>query len=207
MLNSVIGKKVGMTQLFDGNGNVIPVTVVDVNNLFITQIKSAAKEGYNALQVGLVRDAFKAQAFSPMWLKAKNDFFLRLKEVQLDNVSEFTLGQPLTLENIAFASNDTVAVTGISKGLGFQGVVKRWGFAGGPKSHGSTFHRKPGSSGHLRRQGEIIKGKRFPGHAGADQLTVRGLTVVRIDKETGYLFIKGAIPGKSGSLVFVRKFK
>lgn len=205
MLNSVIGTKVGMTQLFDEKGNVVPVTVVDVNHLFVTQIKSVEKEGYNSLQLGLTRDRYKAAEFSPLWLKAKNDHFLKLKEVPLDAATSFTVGQALTLENVALATGDYIAVTGVSKGLGFQGVVKRWGFAGGPKTHGSTFHRKPGSSGHLRRQGEIIKGKRFPGHTGADQLTVRGLKIVRIDKETGHLFIKGAIPGKKNSFVAIKK--
>ena len=205
MLNSVIGTKVGMTQLFDEKGNVVPVTVVDVNHLFVTQIKSVEKEGYNSLQLGLTRDRYKAAEFSPLWLKAKNDHFLKLKQVPLDAATSFTVGQALTLENIALATGDYIAVTGVSKGLGFQGVVKRWGFAGGPKTHGSTFHRKPGSSGHLRRQGEIIKGKRFPGHTGADQLTVRGLKIVRIDKETGHLFIKGAIPGKKNSFVAIKK--
>jgi large subunit ribosomal protein L3 len=205
MLNSVIGTKVGMTQLFDENGNVVPVTVVDINNIFITQIKSEQKEGYNALQLGLLRDRFKSQAFSSLWLKAKNEYFLRLKEVESTPAGDFAVGQALTADLLAINIGDYIAVTGVSKGLGFQGVVKRWGFAGGPKTHGSTFHRIPGSSGHLRRQGEIIKGKRFPGHAGADQVTVRGLKVVRIDKESGHLFIKGAIPGKKNSFVALKK--
>ncbi|NDD54990.1 50S ribosomal protein L3 [bacterium] len=205
MLNSVIGTKVGMTQLFDENGNVVPVTVVDINNLFVTQIKSTEKEGYNALQLGLVRNRFKAEAFSPLWLKAKSDYFLRLKEVAASTSGEFAVGQAVTAEHIALNAGDFIAVTGTSKGLGFQGVVKRWGFGGGPKTHGSKFHRRPGSSGHLRRQGEIIKGKRFPGHAGDQQLTVRGLKVIRIDKETGHLFIKGAIPGKKDSFVTIKK--
>lgn len=205
MLNSVIGTKVGMTQLFDENGNVVPVTVVDINNIFITQIKSEQKEGYNALQLGLLRDRFKTQAFSSLWLKAKNDYFLELKEVMPSAATDLTVGQALTVDHLAINIGDIIAVTGTSKGLGFQGVVKRWGFHGGPKSHGSTFHRKPGSSGHLRRQGEIIKGKRFPGHAGADQVTVRGLKVVRIDKESGHMFIKGAIPGKKNSFVTIKK--
>ena len=205
MLNSVIGTKVGMTQLFDEKGNVVPVTVVDVNNLYITQIKSAEKEGYNALQVGLTRNRYKSAEFSPVWLKAKNEYFLKLKEMPADAAHTFTIGQPLTLESVALNLGDHVAVTGVSKGLGFQGVVKRWGFSGGPKTHGSKFHRKPGSSGHLRRQGEIIKGKRFPGHTGADQLTVGGLKIMRIDKETGHLFIKGAIPGKKDSFVAIKK--
>ena len=181
MLNSVFGTKVGMTQLFDENGNVVPVTIVDVNNLVVTQLKSSAKEGYDALQVGLLRERFRAQEFSPLWLKAKKDHFLSTKEIKVAQVADFSLGQVVNLDHIAINEGDNVAVVGISKGLGFQGVVKRHGFAGGPKAHGSKFHRKPGSSGHLRRQGEIIKGKRFPGHAGVEQITVRGLKIVKID--------------------------
>jgi large subunit ribosomal protein L3 len=205
MLNSVIGTKVGMTQLFDENGNVVPVTVVNINNLFVTQVKSTAKEGYDALQLGLLRDRYKAQEFSPVWLKAKNEYFLQLKEVPASASDAFGIGQSVTTEHLSLGEGDTVAITGTSKGLGFQGVVKRWNFAGGPKTHGSTFHRKPGSSGHLRRQGEIIKGKRMPGHAGDKQLTVRGLKIIRIDKESGYLFVKGAIPGKKDSFVSIKK--
>ena len=205
MLNSVIGTKVGMTQLFDENGNVVPVTVVNINNLFVTQIKSTAKEGYDALQLGLLRDRYKAQEFSPVWLKAKNEYFLQLKEIPAQTSGEFAVGQSVTTEHLSFNEGDFIAITGTSKGLGFQGVVKRWGFAGGPKTHGSTFHRAPGSSGHLRRQGEIIKGKRFPGHAGDAQLTVRGLKIIRIDKESGHLFVKGAVPGKKNSFVSIKK--
>jgi large subunit ribosomal protein L3 len=205
MLNSVFGTKVGMTQLFDQNGNVVPVTVVNMNNWIVTQIKSKEKEGYNALQLGLLRDRFKGQAFSALWLKAKGDIFLRTQEVQTEDAQKYALGQVVSLEDIAFGEGDLVAVTGVSKGLGFQGVVKRWGFSGGPKTHGSKFHRIPGSSGHLRRQGEIIKGKRFPGHAGVDTLTVKGLKVIRIDRETGHMFIKGALPGKKDSVVTIKK--
>lgn len=205
MLNSVFGTKIGMTQVFDAQGNVTPVTVVDVNNLVVTQIKSSDKEGYNALQVGLLRERFRAQSFSPLWLKAKKDHFLNTREIKVDAVADFALGQAISMDNTQINEGDTVAVTGISKGLGFQGVVKRHGFGGGPKAHGSKFHRRPGSSGHLRRQGEIIKGKRFPGHAGVEQVTVRGLTVIKIDKETGHLYIKGAIPGKRHSFVTIKK--
>jgi large subunit ribosomal protein L3 len=205
MLNSVVGTKVGMTQFFDKNGDVVPVTVVDINNWFVTQIKSAENEGYSALQLGLLRKRFRGSEFSPLWLKAKDDHFMRIKEVMLDQAQDFSVGQTVSLSNVGLNEGDVVSVTGTSKGLGFQGVVKRWGFAGGPKAHGSKFHRRPGSSGHLRRQGEIIKGKRFPGHLGDDKVTVRGLKVVRIDRDAGCVFIKGAIPGKKDSLVMINK--
>src|SRR3990170_689714 len=150
MLNSVLGTKIGMTQLFDKNGNVVPVTVVDVNNWFVTQLKSAEKDGYTSLQIGLLRKRFRGQAFSPIWLRAKNDHFLRIKEITLEKTDGFELGQFIKLDTSAIKEGDVVSVTGVSKGLGFQGVVKRWGFHGGPAAHGSKFHRRPGTSGCLR---------------------------------------------------------
>lgn len=206
MLNRVVGTKVGMTQLFDEHGNAVPVTVVDANNWFVTQIKIQEKDGYAALQLGLLRKRFRGQDFTPVWLKAKNDYFLHIKEIDCkEDIQKYALGQKMSLEEAVFKAGDSVSVTGTSKGLGFQGVVKRWGFAGGPAAHGSKFHRRPGSSGCLRTQGEIIKGKKFPGHTGAEQVTVRGLTIVRIDQSTGHVFIKGAIPGKKDSLVAINK--
>ena len=123
----------------------------------------------------------------------------------LDKVDGYELGQFVRLDTSAIKEGDVVSVTGVSKGLGFQGVVKRWGFAGGPAAHGSKFHRRPGSSGCLRTQGEIIKGKKFPGHMGVDQVTVKGLEIIRIDPEAGCVFIKGAIPGKKDSVVTIKK--
>lgn len=205
MLDSMLGIKVGMTQLFDKNGDVVPVTVVDMNNWFVTQIKSLEKDGYASVQLGLLKKKFRGQPFSPLWLKAKNDHFLHVKEVATEKVQEVTPGQTLGLAQTTLKEGDVVTVTGTSKGVGFQGVVKRWNFSGGPAAHGSKFHRRPGTSGCLRTQGEIIKGKKFPGHMGDERVSVDGLKVVRIDPETGYVFIKGAIPGKKDSLVALKK--
>lgn len=206
MLNKVLGTKIGMTQLFDKNGDVVPVTVVDVNHWFVTQIKTSEKDGYNSLQLGLLRERYRGQEFSPLWLKAKKDFFLHLKEVNVAEKPSVELGQHVNISEMSSVKEgDIVAVVGTSKGRGFQGVVKRWGFAGGPAAHGSKFHRRPGTGGCLRTQGEVIKGKRFPGHLGAEQVTVEGLRVVRIDPEKGCIFIKGAIPGKKDALVAIKK--
>lgn len=206
MLSGVLGKKLGMAQLFNAEGNVIPVTVVDVGTWYVTQVKTQEKDGYSALQVGLPRKRYQGKSFSPEWLKKKSDHFLHLREVKsVDQNHAFVLGQKITLDDIALQEGETVIVTGTSRGLGFQGVVRRWGFSGGPKTHGSKLHRKPGSSGFLRRQGEVMKGKKFPGHQGAAQVTVEGLNVVKIDKETGCVFIKGALPGKKDSLIIIRK--
>lgn len=206
MLTSIVGKKIGMTQLFDDAGNVVPVTVVDVGNLFITQIKTKEKDGYLALQLGLLRDRFKGKAFVQDWLKAKRDHFVHIKEISLEKpIADIALGQAVSLDLFELQAGALVSVTGRSKGLGFQGVVRRWGFSGGPASHGSKFHRRPGAIGHMRTQGEVIKGKRFPGHMGCEQTTTKGLRIIRIDKENGCVFVKGAIPGKANSFVMIRK--
>ena len=206
MLNSVSGKKVGMTQVFDSAGNVVPVTVIDTGNLYVTQLKSADKDGYVALQLGMLREKYWGKEFCKDWLKTKNKFFSNIKEVRLDDGAErFDIGQRVAFDHVAFQEGQKVAVTGTSRGLGFQGVVKRWNFAGGPKSHGSKFHRRPGAISHMRTQGEVIKGKRFPGHMGCRQFTIRGLEVVKIDKEKNFLLVKGSVPGTKDSLVLIRK--
>lgn len=205
MLNRVLGKKVGMTQVFDKTGNVIPVTVVNVAHWFVTQVKTSAKDGYTSLQLGLLKKKFREQDFSLEWLKHKADYFVHLKEILVDENIELTLGQAVTMDTLALPEGTFVDVTGTSKGHGFQGVVKRWNFGGGPDAHGSKFHRRPGASGSMRTQGEVIKGKRFPGHLGDEQVTVTGLQIVAVDKEQGCLFIKGSVPGKKDSLVSIRE--
>lgn len=205
MLNGVLGVKVGMTQLFDERGDIVPVTVVDTNNWFVTQIKTAEKDGYTSLQLGLLRERFRGQEFSPLWLKAKKDHFLRIQEIKPKELGNFAIGHAVKLEDSALANGDVVAVTGTSKGQGFQGVMKRWNFSGGPGAHGSKFHRRPGTGGCLRTQGEVIKGKRFPGHLGDEQVTVKGLKIVHVDRESGCIFLKGAVPGKKDSLVAINK--
>jgi len=206
MVKSVLGTKIGMTQVFDNKGVVVPVTVIDINNWFVTQVKTVQKDGYHAVQMGLLRKRFRNQSFSENWLKAKNDYFLNMQEIKFEDAEAiFVPGGRIGLQSVAIQEGDKVAVIGISRGLGFQGVVKRWGFSGGPKAHGSRFHRIPGSGGCMRSQGEVIKGKKFPGHMGCDQVTVKGLRIIRIDHERGYVFVKGAVPGKAGSVVTIKK--
>lgn len=208
MLRKLLGIKVGMTQIFDEQQNVVPVTVIRVTDWYVTQIKTVENDGYAALQVGLVKKRYSALPFAPEWLQAKKKYFSHVREVRFEDEAathDFAVGQAVTLDHSTLELKRCVDVTGISIGRGFQGVVKRHGFAGGPKSHGSTFHRIPGSSGNMRRQGEVLKGKRFPGHMGNKQITMRGLQVARIDKETGHLFVKGAVPGKTGTLLVISK--
>ena len=206
-MEKILGKKIGMSQIFDEQGNVVPVTVVDVKNWIVTQVKMPQTDGYAAIQAGLVRNRYTGQPYNAEWLKEKPTYFLHLKEIKVNDgdLGKYTVGQTLTMDMIPFNDGDMIAVIGTSRGLGFQGVVKRYGFAGGPKTHGSKFHRKPGSASHMRSQGEVIKGKRFPGHMGVEQVTVKGLKLVRFDRDAGCLFIKGAVPGKKDSLVAIKK--
>lgn len=206
MLQNIVGTKIGMTQLFDTKGNVIPVTVVNVANWYVLQVKTVAQDGYSALQLGLLKARYRTKPFSLEWIKSKAKYFLHIKEVAVSEseVQNFTLGQLIDFTNVGIQEGAKVSVTAKSRGLGFQGVVKRWGFAGGPGAHGSTFHRRPGSNGNMRRQGEVLKGKRMGGHAGYRNFTVRGLTMVKMDEQAGCIFIKGSLPGKAETLVHVK---
>jgi len=207
MLKAVLGTKIGMTQLFDKNKAVVPVTAISTGQWFVLQVKTAMADGYSAVQVGLPRERFRKQEFSLEWLKNKKQNFLFIKEVRIsaEQESTFAAGRVITLSDFSFTEGDLVDVTGVSKGHGFQGGVRRHGFRGGPATHGSGFHRKPGAVGHRRTHGEVDKGKRLPGHMGAEQVTVRNLRIVKMDAAQGVIFVCGAVPGKSGFLVTVSK--
>lgn len=204
MLNALPGKKIGMTQFFDKNGNVVPVTVIDIKNWVVTQVKTVEKDGYSSVQMGLLRKRYQGTAFTAEWIKAKSKYFLDVREMSFVD-EDFVIGQELTLDQMMFSDKQMVSVSGRSIGKGFQGVIKRWGFKGGPASHGSTFHRKPGSISHMRRQGEVIKGTKLPGHMGNRIATIRGLAIVHIDRENQCLLVKGAVPGKQESIVLIKK--
>ncbi len=204
MLRSILGHKVGMTQLFNEERQVIPVTVIDCRNWYVTQLKTNENDGYVALQLGRLKKRFQGSTFNPGWLKKKAYFFEHLREVRLSDeaaASALTVGKEISFDQFALEQGAKVAVSGQSRGLGFQGVVKRHNFAGGPKSHGSNFHRAPGSIGNMCSQGKVLKGKKLPGHTGARRVTSQGLTIARIDAESGCLFVKGAVPGKKNSLL------
>ncbi|MCK4517272.1 50S ribosomal protein L3 [Candidatus Babeliales bacterium] len=207
MVKELLGTKIGMTQLFDKQRNVVPVTVIDMNGWFVTQVKTEETDKYSALQLGLVKKRYRELPFSGKWLQDKKQFFAHVHEVCVDekDAKAFSVGQKVALENLDVSDKDDVAVAGTSRGLGFQGVVKRWGFKGGPSGHGSTFHRKPGSIGNMCSEGNVIKGKKLPGHAGCQRVTVKGLRVVKVDPASNYLFVKGAVPGKKNSLLFICK--
>lgn len=205
MIQGIWGRKVGMTQVFADDSSVIPVTVVNTAGWFLTQIKTVEVDGYSAIQVACPRKRYQGQPFAPEWLKQLKQYCLFIKEIAIIEVPEgLVVGSSIDLANI-LAKDDSVDATGITKGCGFAGVVRRHGFSGGPKSHGSTFHKRPGSMGNMRATGKVIKGKRLPGHMGDKQRTVQKLQVIQVRPEENIVLIKGSMAGKPGSLVFLRK--
>ncbi|MCX5922260.1 MAG: 50S ribosomal protein L3 [Candidatus Dependentiae bacterium] len=198
------GKKIGMTQLFVGD-KVVPVTAIDVSFWVVTQLKTQERDGYNAIQIGLPRDRYAGQPFSDDWLKKSKKHFLFVKEVKVAEIpADLTVGKPADFY-AQLTEGDSVNVTGITKGCGFAGAVRRHGFAGGAASHGSTMGKNPGSIGFMRSRGRVIKGKKLPGHMGVLQKMMRKLDVVKVERDRHIVLVKGSIPGKSGSLVFVKK--
>lgn len=205
MSKSVVGKKIGMSQIFSQSDKVIPVTVIDVNNWLVTNIKSKERDGYDAVQVGLVRNKHVGKPFSPSWVKKPMHYFYVLNEIEShDLLKEAVVGQPVDFCSLVQVGQN-FDVFGTTKGHGFQGVVKRHGFTGGRASHGPRFGRIPGSLGFMRSQGRVIKGKKLPGHMGAEQCVMQNLEVVKIEAEAQVIVVKGSVPGGSGSLVFMRK--
>ncbi|KKP35766.1 MAG: 50S ribosomal protein L3 [candidate division TM6 bacterium GW2011_GWF2_32_72] len=204
MVKGLWGKKVGMTQLFV-NDKVVPATAIDVSDWLVTAIKSEKMDGYNAVQFGCLRKRFSGQSFTPNWLKDKKTFFGHVREVRLDNlVEDIKVGKSIDFTKI-LDLGIKVDVSGETIGRGFAGVMKRHNFTGGPSAHGSMFKRRPGSIGFLCACGKVIKGKRMAGHMGCQRQTMRNLEVVRVEPEKNVVFVKGSVPGKTGSVVFVRK--
>ncbi|MGB0290280.1 MAG: 50S ribosomal protein L3 [Opitutales bacterium] len=201
---ALLGKKIGMTQVFDDANRSIPVTVIEAGPCPVTQVKSDETDGYNAVQIGF--RAQKAQRLSKAarghFEKAGVEAQAELSEFRTNGDHELNVGDVLTVEH--FEAGQKIDVIGTSKGRGFQGVVKRYGFAGGPASHGSMFHRRGGSYGMCQWPGHVIKGKKMPGHMGDVQRTVQNLTVVKVVPEKNLILIKGSVPGARGSLLTVR---
>ncbi|OQA36226.1 MAG: 50S ribosomal protein L3 [Candidatus Dependentiae bacterium ADurb.Bin331] len=204
MLNGVWGTKIGMTQVFSEKNTVVPVTVIDLNDWIVTQVKTKERDGYEALQISCLRKRFAGKPFEAQWLKKKNNYFRFSKEVALQEAGQYEIGQRFNAAAVLEVGK-TVDVFGITKGRGFQGVVKRHGFRGGSASHGPRFGRWPGSMGFMRSQGRVIKNKKLPGQMGCDQRAMKRLEVIRIESEAQIALIKGSVPGGAGSLVFMQK--
>lgn len=203
-MKGILGKKLGMTQIFTEAGNVVPVTVVEAGPVVVTQIKTTEKEGYNAVQVGFV-DAKEKSLNKPQkgHLAAANVLKKHLKEFRMDSVEKFSVGQEIKAD--IFAAGEVIDVTGTSKGKGFQGPIKRHGQSRGPESHGSRYHRRPGSMGACSFPGRVFKNKKLAGHMGSVTVTVQNLEVVRVDAEKNLILVKGAIPGAKGSIVTIKE--
>ena len=207
MHRGLLGRKLGMSSLFSPEGQQVPVTVLEVGPCVVTQVKTLATDGYDALQVGFVEKAAKRinKPVQGHLKKSGGQAYAFLKEISVDDPSEYTLGQALTID--MFQVGERVDISGVSKGRGFTGVVKRWGFSGGKATHGSMFHRAPGSVGTSATPSKIIKGRKMPGHYGNSRVTVRNLEIVDIRPDQHLLIVKGAVPGCRSGLVEVRKPK
>jgi large subunit ribosomal protein L3 len=202
MIEGLLGRKLGMTQIFDDAGRAVPVTVLEVGPCVVTQVKTKAKDGYEAVQLGF---GHKKRLNKPMQghLRASGAQPQYLREVKVDDPESFSVGQ--VLDCSLFAPGQLVDVTGWRKGRGFQGVVKRHGFRGGPKTHGQSDRlRAPGSIGSTTTPGRVHKGKRMAGRMGVQRVTVQNLQVMRVDLSRNLVLVKGAVPGANGSLVIVR---
>lgn len=204
-MKQVLGTKIGMTQLFTSGHTVVPVTAIDVSNWVIIGSTTTDKQGYDALRVACLKDKYADVEFSKDWIASPKKYFKQVKEIKLDQPYEdFEIGKRLDFTS-AVEAGSSVHVSGLTKGKGFAGVVRRWNFAGGPASHGSNLGRNPGAMGGARMQGTIPKGKKLPGHMGVQKRMMRNLEIVHIDSDNQVLMIKGSIPGSAGSFVVVEK--
>ena len=203
-MKGILGKKIGMTQIFTEHGEVIPVTVVEAGPVVVTQITTTENDGYTAIQVGF-QDAKEKSLNKPQkgHLAAANTLKKHLKEFRVDSVEEYTVGQEIKAD--LFAAGELIDVTGISKGKGFQGPIKRHGQSRGPETHGSRYHRRPGSMGACSYPGRVFKNKKLAGHMGSVKVTVQNLEVVRVDADKNFILVKGAIPGAKGSVVTIKE--
>lgn len=203
-ITGIWGRKIGMTQVFV-NDKVVPVTAIDIADWHITNVKTQERDGYNALQVGLVKDRYKAEKYNKDWIKKPSTYYAFIREIPLkDAATNVVIGKPVNFSEL-MTLGEMVDVFGMTIGKSFAGVVKRWRFAGPPGSHGSTMGKRPGSIGSLVKSGHVVKGKKLPGHMGCDNRVMQNLKVIMVKEDTKTLLVKGSIPGKSGNLVFVRK--
>ena len=203
----ILGKKIGMTHIYDENGTLMPVTVIEAGPCYVLQVKTVESDGYNAIQVGFGAKKVK-QVNKPdagRFKKAGVDPLRYVKEFRLKDVAAYKAGQKLEAD--MFAKGDFVDVIGVSIGKGFQGGVKRWNWGGGPGGHGSMFHRAIGSIQSGARLGRVTKGHNMPGRMGTDKVTVQNLEVLKVDKDNSIVVVKGPIPGHKSNFVIIRESK
>lgn len=201
MSKTLIGRKVGMTQIFDEQGKVIPVTAIEAGPCTVVQVKTVETDGYNAIQLGF-GDVKEHKVIKPVkghYTKVNLTPKKHLREFRVDSVAEVKVGDELKADT--FVAGDKLDIQGTSKGKGFQGVIKRHGQSRGPMGHGSMYHRRPGSMGSTTTPGRVFKGKRLPGHMGHVTVTIQNLEVVRVDLDKNVVLVKGSVPGANGAIL------
>ena len=204
MNKALIGKKIGLTPIFDEKGRVIPVTAIEVGPCTVTQVKTADQDGYTAVQLGF-QDVKESKLTKPelgKFTKAKLQPKKYLREFRLDSVEGIKVGDELKAD--VFQAGDKVDIQGTSKGKGFQGVIKRHGQSRGPMGHGSMYHRRPGSMGPTSTPGRVFKGKNLPGHMGVETVTIQNLEVVKVDLDKNVILVKGSVPGAKKSILKIK---
>ena len=202
-MKAIIGKKVGMTQIFDENGTVIPVTVIEAGPCTVAQVKSVDTDGYNAVQLGFgeVKDKHINKPEKGHFAKSKLAAKKHLREFRVDSV-DVKVGDEVKAD--VFVAGDKIDVQGTTKGKGFQGVIKRHGQHRGPMGHGSMYHRRPGSMGSTSTPGRVFKRKKLPGHMGVQTVTIQNLDVVRVDMDKNVILVKGSVPGCKGAILKIK---
>ena len=205
MKKGIIGRKIGMTQIFAENGILIPVTVLEAGPCVVTQKKTMENDGYEAIQVGFgeVKESKVNKPLKGHFEKAGVSATKLLKEFKFENASEYELGALIKAD--IFAAGDKIDVSGVSKGKGFQGAIKRHNQHRGPMAHGSKYHRGVGSLSSATTPGKVKKGKKMPGHMGAENVTIQNLEVVRVDADKNLILVKGAVPGNKGSILVIKE--
>ena len=204
MKKALLGKKVGMTQIFDEEGKVVPVTIIEATPCTVTQIKTVEQDGYQAVQLGF-GDVKERKVNKPeLGHFKKNGLTPKkyLREFRLDSIEGMNVGDELKAD--VFAAGDRVDIQGISKGKGFQGVIKRHGQSRGPMGHGSMYHRRPGSMGPTSTPGRVFPGKKLPGHMGNVTVTIQNLEVIKVDLDKNVILVKGSVPGAKGSILKIK---
>ena len=204
MSKTIIGRKVGMTQIFDEKGTVIPVTVIEAGTCNVVKVKTVETDGYNAIQLGFgeVKEHKVNKPEMGHFKKASVKAQKHLREFRVEDLSTVKVGDVIKVDS--FVSGDVVDIQGTSKGHGFQGVIKRHGQSRGPMGHGSMYHRRPGSMGSTSTPGRVFKGKKLPGHMGVETVTIQNLKVVAVDLDKNVILVKGSVPGNKGSILKIR---
>ena len=205
MKKAILATKVGMTQIFNDDGVLTPVTVLQAGPCVVTQVKTAENDGYSAVQVGFVdkREKLVNKPLKGQFDKAGVSYKRYLREFKLEDAENYELGQEIKAD--VFAAGDKIDVSAVSKGKGFQGAIKRHGQSRGPMAHGSKYHRHAGSNGAASDPSKVFKGKKMPGHMGHKKVTVQNLEVVRVDMDNNLILVKGAVPGPKNSLVTIKE--